>query len=108
MAGRVQVVIPPSTPCLQCGMNRTHFKVMDRRYSCTGNEASFYEPKLPAEITTTSVVAAIQVREAVKIMSGREMDCIKHVLHYNGLTNASENLELSIDPRCPMHPSDTR
>lgn len=108
MAGRVQVVIPPSTPCLQCGMNRTHFKVMEKRYSCTGNEASFFEPKLPAEITTTSVVAAIQVREAVKIMSGREMDCIKHVLHYNGLTNASENLELSIDPQCPMHPSADR
>lgn len=63
---------------------------------------------MPAEITTTSVVAAIQVREAVKIMSGKEMDCIKHVLHYNGLTNASENLELSIDPQCPMHPSDDR
>jgi molybdopterin/thiamine biosynthesis adenylyltransferase len=108
MAGRVQVVVPPSSPCIQCGMNRTHFKVMEKRYGCTGKETSFYDPKLPAEITTTSVVAAIQVREAIKMLSGRKEDCIRHVLYYNGLANSSEMLELTIDPQCPMHSPDSR
>src|SRR5690606_35437964 len=69
--GRVQAVVPPLTPCLQCGMNRSHFKVLERRFSCTGQDTVFYQPKMAAEITTTSVIAAVQVREAVKILSGR-------------------------------------
>ncbi len=102
-AGRVHVVLPPEGPCLQCGMNRSHFRIMEKRHSCTGIEASFYEPKVPAEITTTSVIAAIQVREALKVLSGKSEDCIRHVAHYDGLRNRFEILETSIDPGCPMH-----
>jgi molybdopterin/thiamine biosynthesis adenylyltransferase len=105
MAGRIQVVTPPSSPCLQCGMNKTHYKIMDDRHSCTGNEVSYYQPRMPAEITTTSVVAAIQVREALKIVSGKEQSCVHHVLHYNGMTNSCDVLELTVDPQCPMHSS---
>ena len=105
MAGRVQVITPPNSPCLQCGMNRTHYKIMDDRHSCTGNEVSYYQPMMPAEITTTSVVAAIEVREALKIVSGKRDDCIRHVMHYNGMTNRCEVFELSVDPLCPMHPA---
>jgi molybdopterin/thiamine biosynthesis adenylyltransferase len=102
-SGKVQVVLPPRTPCLQCAANRTHFKDMDKRHSCTGSEATYHEPKLAAEITTTSVIAAIQAREVLKIVSGRAADCIAHVLHYNGLTNRCEEYQLSIDPFCPLH-----
>jgi molybdopterin/thiamine biosynthesis adenylyltransferase len=101
--GRVQVVVPPSTPCLQCGMNRSHFRVMERRFSCTGQDTVFYQPKMAAEITTTSIIAAVQVREAVKILS--ERPAIAHVMHYNGLAGTSEVFMLDIDPDCPNHGS---
>jgi hypothetical protein len=58
---------------------------------------------MPAEITTTSVVAAIQVRETIKIACGLEERCIRNVFHYNGMTGMSQELELSIDPDCPLH-----
>jgi len=99
--GRVQAVVPPLTPCLQCGMNRSHFKVMERRFSCTGQDTVFYQPKMAAEITTTSVIAAVQVREAVKILSGRT--AIAHVMHYDGLEGTSEVFTLDVDPGCPNH-----
>jgi len=102
-SGKVQVILPPETPCLQCSMNRTHYHVLEKRFSCTGRETSFVEPKLPAEITTTSIIAAIQVREGLKILSGRKEDCLRNVLYYNGLRNASEVFEAPIDPQCPMH-----
>ncbi len=102
-AGRVQVVVPPLTPCLQCGMNRSHYRILERRHSCTGSEVTFFEPKVPAEITTTALIAAVQVREALKIVCRRQEAVIKHVLHYNGLRNAWDELELSVDPACPMH-----
>jgi molybdopterin/thiamine biosynthesis adenylyltransferase len=35
--GKVQVVLPPETPCLECGMNKTHLKIMGDRFSCTGD-----------------------------------------------------------------------
>lgn len=100
--GRVQAVVPPLTPCLQCGMNRSHFKVMERRFSCTGHDTVFYQPKMAAEITTTSVIAAVQVREVVKILSGRST--ISHVMHYDGLAGTSEVYSIEIDPGCPNHP----
>jgi len=101
--GRVQAVVPPLTPCLQCGMNRSHFKVMERRFSCTGQDTVFYQPKMAAEITTTSVIAAVQVREAVKILSGRT--AMEHVMHYDGLAGTTDILSLDIDPGCPNHSS---
>jgi molybdopterin/thiamine biosynthesis adenylyltransferase len=102
-AGRVQVVVPPSTPCLQCGMNRSHYRILEKRHSCTGSEVTFVERKVPAEITTTALIAAVQVREALKLISRRPDAVLKHVLHYNGLRNSWNELELSIDPACPMH-----
>lgn len=99
--GRVQTVVPPMTPCLQCGMNRSHFRILERRFSCTGQDTVFYQPKRAAEITTTSIIAAVQVREAVKILSGRP--AISHVMHYDGVAGTSEVLALDIDPGCPNH-----
>jgi molybdopterin/thiamine biosynthesis adenylyltransferase len=102
-SGKVQVVIPPEGPCLQCSMNRTHYRALEKRYSCTGSDTTFFEPKLAAEITTTSVIAAIQVREAIKILSDQEDRCLHHLLHYNGLTNQVHELEVPLNPDCALH-----
>jgi molybdopterin/thiamine biosynthesis adenylyltransferase len=103
--GKMQVVVPPRTPCLQCAMNRSHFKVMERRFSCTGQDTVFYQPKMAAEITTTSVIAALQVREAIKLLSGKA--AIEHVLYYDGSLGTTEVLCLDRDPCCPNHPDQT-
>lgn len=102
-AGKVQVVIPPATPCLQCGMNRSHGRIVELRFSCTGNNVSFFTPKIAAEITTTSVVSAIQVREALKIVCGQKDTVIKNVIFYNGVKNTMDVFEMSIDDDCPNH-----
>lgn len=103
LAGRVQVVVPPTTPCLQCGLNRSHYRVLQRRSSCTGTDTIYYEPRRAAEITTTAITAAVQVREALKIISGRTKEVVNNVVHFNGLLNTWDVLELSIDPSCPLH-----
>jgi molybdopterin/thiamine biosynthesis adenylyltransferase len=103
LKGKVQVVIPPETPCLECGMNRSHAKIVEQRFSCTGNDVSLFLPKIGAEITTTSIVGAMQVREAVKLVSGRGTECLKNVAYYNGMKNSLEVLEIEINPDCPNH-----
>jgi molybdopterin/thiamine biosynthesis adenylyltransferase len=101
--GKVQVVIPPETPCLQCGMNRTHMRILQKRFSCTGRDFTFFDPKLAAEITTTSVIAAVQVREALKISSGQRRLCLKNMFYYDAHRNVSDVLEVDLNPDCPIH-----
>jgi molybdopterin/thiamine biosynthesis adenylyltransferase len=101
--GKVQVVIPPETPCLECGMNRSHGRIIEQRFSCTGNDISLFLPKVGAEITTTSIIGGLQAREALKIASSRNGDCIRNVAYYDGLRNNLEMLEIEINPECPNH-----
>ncbi len=108
LRGKVQVVLPPATPCLECGMNRSHGRIVEQRFSCTGNDVSVYVPKIGAEITTTSLVGSVQVREAVKVCSGQSEKCIHNLLYYDGLNNTLEMLELDISPECMNHPEKAR
>jgi len=102
MSGKVQVVLPEG-PCLQCAMNRSHYKIAETRFSCTGRSSAFYVPKMAAEITTTSVIAAMQVREALKITSGRRDICIKDVAYYDGISGETFILEVKKDALCQNH-----
>ncbi len=101
--GKVQVVLPPESPCLECSMNASHGKIIEQRFSCTGNDISLFVPKIGADITTTSVVAAVQVREAVKIVSGRRDDVLKNVLYYDGVRNTTDVLDIQKREDCPVH-----
>jgi molybdopterin/thiamine biosynthesis adenylyltransferase len=101
--GKVQVMLPPETPCLECGMNRTHMRIVQKRFSCTGKDFTFFDPKLAAEITTTSVIAAVQVREAMKITSGHHELALRNMFYYDARHNVSDVLEVDRNPDCPIH-----
>ncbi len=101
--GKVQVVFPPETSCLECGMNKTHMKILEKRFSCTGTDITFFEQKMAAEITTTAIVSAIQVREAIKIISGHSDAIIHNLFYYDGKRNIADELEIDINPDCPHH-----
>jgi len=100
LRGKIQVVLKKG-PCLECTMNKTHAKVIDERFSCTGQNT--FVPKMAAEITTTSVVAAMQVREALKIISAREDLCIMNAVYYDGSSGEMQTLVAETDPKCPNH-----
>jgi len=104
MLGKVMVTRPPRGACLQCGMNRTHAKIASVRFSCTGRDVVFHEPKLAAEITTTSVVSAVMVREALKAVSGHPEMLLNNSFYYDGQRNLSEEMEIPLDSECLVHP----
>ncbi len=101
--GKVMVSLPPAGACLQCGMNRSHAKVAETRFSCTGSEVVFHEPRVAGEITTTSVISAMMVREALKIVSGRRDLILANALYYDGQRNLCEEMEIDLNPTCPVH-----
>lgn len=100
--GKVQVVIPPETSCLECGMNSTHAKILQKRFSCTGKDITYFEPKLAADVNTTSIIAAFQVQEALKITHGLQ-NYIKNIFYYDGSKNFFSIFELPINSHCPNH-----
>jgi molybdopterin/thiamine biosynthesis adenylyltransferase len=102
-SGKVQLVLAPETPCLECNLNKTHMKLIEVRRSCTDEDMTFYEDPLSGEITTTSIIAAFMVKEAVKIVSEREDVLQNAVFYYDGLKNVSENLKIEINPNCFHH-----
>jgi len=100
LIGKVQIVRPPNTSCLECAMNKTHKKIRDMRLSCTGEQTTFYEPKYAADINTTSIISAVQVQEALKIVHKRYDAVIKDLFYYDGNRNVFEVLEVPINPNC--------
>jgi len=103
LVGKVQVIIPPRTSCFECNMNKTHMDILAQRFGCTDEKVTHFEPRLAAEITTTSVVSAIQVRESIKITSRMTDRILHNLFYYDGLRNLSEELEIEINPECPHH-----
>lgn len=103
LRGRVQVVADAESPCLECLTNKTHRKVVDVRFSCTGANMSFFGPKLAAEITTTSLVSAVMAREALKALHGRKDALMRGLFVYDGMSNTSEVLETSPRAGCAHH-----
>ncbi len=57
-----------------------------------------------AEITTTSIVSAVMVRETLKAVSGHPEMLLNNVFYYDGQRNLSEEMEIPLDPECPVHP----
>lgn len=99
--GKVQVILPGG-PCLECTLNRTHVNIMEMRFTCTGNGEAFV-PKVASDITTASVIAAIQVREALKLVSGMQGSCIHDILYYDGMSGETVICTVPISASCPNH-----
>lgn len=68
--GHVQTVIPPYTSCLYCSVSQRDYKLLANKLSCEGLPLNIGEPKVPAVITTTSLIASIMAHEIVKIIHG--------------------------------------
>jgi|ETNmetMinimDraft_4_1059912.scaffolds.fasta_scaffold02541_2 molybdopterin-synthase adenylyltransferase len=102
--GKVQVITgKKGEACFGCGLNRTHWQIMEKRFSCTGDDVFVFEDKIPAEITTTAVVSALQVRESLKIISGEDDKVLDNVWHYDGIKGESFTMEIPFRESCPCH-----
>jgi molybdopterin/thiamine biosynthesis adenylyltransferase len=76
--GSVRVSVPPYTPCLECGIPQSTYAQIGQRYRC--EELVFDDLTLkqmavrhPTISTVTSITAAIQSHEALKILLGLEL-----------------------------------
>lgn len=92
LMGTMRLFVPPDSACYECTMTERDHELMALRKSCALlTRQQMLEGKVPTTATTASVVAALEVQEAIKLL---HRDRIEPVLAgrgfaFNGLNHDS-------------------
>ena len=70
--GLVRVFEPPAGPCYECTMSTRDYELLNIRYSCP--PGSTMTGNLPTTPTAASIIAGMQVQEAVKLLHGLKVE----------------------------------
>lgn len=101
--GVARVFNPQTGPCYECTMNEVDWKMLESRRSCallTRDEME--QGKVPTTPTTSSVIAGIQVQEALKMIHGLEtLEGQGYV--FDGTYHQSYLVKYSRLGDCPTH-----
>jgi molybdopterin/thiamine biosynthesis adenylyltransferase len=101
--GIARVFVPGAPPCYECTLGEVDWAILDRRMSCnllTHEEVK--EGKVPTTPTIASIIAGIQVQEAVKLIHGSPTLAGKGFV-FEGLNHTSYRVEYSENPECMSH-----
>jgi adenylyltransferase/sulfurtransferase len=101
--GVARVFTPASGPCYECTMSDVDWKMLEARRSCALlSREAMEEGKVPTTPTTASVVAGIQVQEAVKMLHGLETLNGQGFV-FDGLRHQSYLVTYTKMNDCPSH-----
>jgi adenylyltransferase/sulfurtransferase len=104
--GVARMFVPPEGPCYECTMSELDYRLLSVRRSCALlSRDDLLEGKVPTTPTTASVIAAIQVQEAVKWLHrdrGLPVLAGKGFV-FNGLNHDSYVVEYQRRKDCPAH-----
>jgi molybdopterin/thiamine biosynthesis adenylyltransferase len=101
--GVVRVFQPGAPPCYECTLGEVDWTLLEKRLSCnllTLDPAE--EGKTPTTPTISSVIAGIQVQEAVKMIHGLPTLSGKGYI-FEGLNHSSYTVEYTENPDCMSH-----
>ena len=69
--GIARVFLPAQPPCYECTLGETDWALLEKRLSCNLlSRDEMLQGKTPTTPTTASIIAGIQVQEAVKLLHG--------------------------------------
>lgn len=106
LSGVARMFIPPDGACYECTMSELDYKLINKRKSCMllGID-EIIEGKIPTTPTIASVVAGIQVQEAVKYLHDRKDLLLLNGkgFIFNGGINDSYVIEYQRNENCPSH-----
>ena len=108
LVGVARVFVPPDSACYECTMNELDLKLLPSRYKCPLIETEdMMQGKVPTTPTTASIIAGVQVQEALKLIHKREdMPSLKgRGYFYNGLNYDSYLIEYDRKESCLSHDS---
>ncbi len=101
--GVVRVFVPPDSACYECGMTSRDYQLLNLRYSCPLlRREDILAGKVPTAPTIASMMAALEVQEALKLIHGMPVQagCL---LVFNGVTNQFYTTQLPRRDDCLSH-----
>ncbi len=92
LMGMMRVFVPPDSACYECTMNEEDHKLLAARKACSLlTRDQMLEGKVPTTATSASVIAGLQVQEAIKLLHRDSLaaDFAGRGFAFNGLTHDS-------------------
>jgi molybdopterin/thiamine biosynthesis adenylyltransferase len=101
--GVARVFLAGRAPCYECTLGAVDWEILQRRMSCNllAHE-QVTEGKVPTTPTIASIIAGIEVQEAVKLIHGAPTLDGKGFV-FEGLNHTSYRVEYSENPDCMSH-----
>jgi molybdopterin-synthase adenylyltransferase len=101
--GVVKVFVPPDSACYECAMTERDYQLLNLRYSCPLlSRDEIISGKVPTAPTIASMMAALQVQEALKLLHGLPVAAgSAHV--FNGVANQFYTTRLPFRDDCLSH-----
>jgi adenylyltransferase/sulfurtransferase len=101
--GVARVFVAGSAPCYECTLGETDWKLLEQRMSCNLllREANT-EGKIATTPTISSVIAGIEVQEAVKLLHGMPTLASSGFV-FEGLNHTSYKVQYTANPDCMSH-----
>jgi molybdopterin/thiamine biosynthesis adenylyltransferase len=101
--GVARVFVAGAAPCYECTLGETDWKLLEQRMSCNLllREANT-EGKIATTPTISSVIAAIEVQEAVKLLHGMPTLAGSGFV-FEGLNHTSYKVGYTTNPDCMSH-----
>jgi len=104
--GVARMFIPPDGSCYECTMSELDYILINKRKSCMmlGID-EITEGKIPTTPTIASIIAGVQVQEAIKYLHKREDLTLLNGkgFIFNGNINDSYTIEYQRKEDCPSH-----
>ncbi len=101
--GVVKVFVPPDSACYECAMTERDYQLLNLRYSCPLlKRDEILAGKVPTAPTIASMMAALEVQEALKILHGLPV-AAGAALVFNGVANQFYSTRLPYRDDCLSH-----
>jgi len=101
--GVVKVFVPPDSACYECAMTERDYQLLNLRYSCPLLQRDeILAGKVPTAPTIASMMAALEVQEALKLLHGLPV-AAGSALVYNGVANQFYSTRLPYRDDCLSH-----
>jgi molybdopterin/thiamine biosynthesis adenylyltransferase len=101
--GVARAFLPGTPPCYECTLGETDWEILNRRMSCNllllENDP---EGKVATTPTISSIIAGLQVQEAVKLLHGLPVLAGKGFI-FEGLNHTSYRVEYTENADCMSH-----
>jgi molybdopterin/thiamine biosynthesis adenylyltransferase len=101
--GVVRVFLPGIPPCYECTLGEVDWALLEKRLSCNLLALDpAPEGKVPTTPTISSIIAGMQVQEAVKLIHGLPTLAGKGFV-FEGMNHSSYVVEYTENPQCMSH-----